>query len=102
MCTFRAVEGKGEDGEGKGEGKGEEKEGGESESAVKVSGCVLHFSGVGENKSREDIKEELLQFGTVAYIDFERGKTEVSSCDGDTHTWLSDVFVCVSGVCKVP
>lgn len=80
VCTFRSVEGKGEDGEG----KGEEKEGGESESAVKVSGCVLHFSGVGEDKSREDIKEELLQFGTVAYIDFERGKTEVSSCDGDT------------------
>ena len=48
-------------------------------SAVKVSGCVLHFTGVGEDKSREDIREELLPLGTVAFIDFERGQKEVST-----------------------
>lgn len=69
------VEAKGE--EEKGEGKGEG--GSEPASVVKVSGCVLHFNGVGEGKTREDIREELLPFGIVAYIDFECGKTEVSS-----------------------
>ena len=64
-----------EDGEGEGEGKEE----GEPASMVKVSGCVLQFTGVGKGKSREDIREDLLPFGTVAYVDFDRGKTEVCS-----------------------
>lgn len=63
---------------GEGEKEGEREGGSEPASVVKVSGCVLHFRGVGEGKMREDIREELLQFGTVAYIDFECGKTEVS------------------------
>ena len=71
-------------------------------SAVKVSGCVLHFTGVGADKSREDIREELLPFGTVAFIDFERGQTEVS---------IYTLSICESfykfvgvglGVCEVP
>ena len=58
----------------------EKKEGEESEpvTVVKVAGCVLHFSGLSNDKSREDIREDLLPFGTVAFVDFDRGKTEVS------------------------
>lgn len=47
-------------------------------SVVKVSGCVVHFTGLSGDKSREDIREDLLPFGTVAFVDFDRGKTEVS------------------------
>ena len=44
---------------------------------VRTAGCVLHFSGVGEGKSREDIRDELQPFGSVAYVDFHIGQTEV-------------------------
>ena len=44
---------------------------------VKTAGCVLHFTGVGESKSREDIRDELQLFGSVAYVDFHIGQTEV-------------------------
>ena len=46
---------------------------------VRVSGCILHFLGVESGKPRDDLKNELLPFGTVAFVDFPQGKTEVSS-----------------------
>ena len=63
------------------EGGEEEKDGSKEErkSVVRVSGCILHFSGVGSGKPRDDLKNELLPFGTVAFVDFPHGKTEVSS-----------------------
>ena len=76
-----------EDGEGEGEGKEE----GEPASMVKVSGCVLQFTGVGKGKSREDIREDLLPFGTVAYVDFDRGKTEV--CSGHSSATYTELML---------
>ena len=63
------------------EGGEEEKDGAkeETKSVVRVSGCILHFSGVESGKPRDDLKNELLPFGTVAFVDFPQGKTEVSS-----------------------
>jgi lupus La protein len=60
------------------EGGEEEKDGSKEErkSVVRVSGCILHFSGVGSGKPRDDLKNELLPFGTVAFVDFPHGKTE--------------------------
>ena len=45
---------------------------------VKVSGCILHFTGVESGKSRDDLKGDLQAFGTIAFVDFPPGKTEVS------------------------
>ena len=44
---------------------------------VKVSGAILQFTGLEGEKTREDLREDLLQFGTVAFVDFDQGKTEV-------------------------
>ena len=84
-------------GEGEG-GEGEEKTKPEPVSLVKVRGCVLHFTGLTEGKSREDIREDLLPFGTVAFVDFDRGKTEVS---GQSHSVWTEYphRVCVAGLC---
>ena len=46
-------------------------------SLVRERSCVLRFVGIGEGKSREDIRDELQEFGSVAYVDFEQGLTEV-------------------------
>ncbi len=41
-------------------------------------GCVMHFTGVSEQTSREDLKELFGEYGTISWVDFERGQTEVS------------------------
>ena len=73
MCVVSSLmKSKKDDGEEDGEGKSE------PVSMVKTSGCILHFSCLAGDKSREDLREDLLPFGTVAFVDFDRGKTEVS------------------------
>ena len=52
-------------------------------SVVREKGCVLRFVGIGEGKSREDIRDELQEFGSVAYVDFEQGLTEVGRERGE-------------------
>ncbi|XP_072033516.1 lupus La protein homolog [Amphiura filiformis] len=39
-------------------------------------GCVMHFTGVSDQTSREDLKELFGQYGTISWVDFERGQTE--------------------------
>lgn len=48
------------------------------------SGMILHLTGFAANTTREDIKELLDNFGTVAWIDFVKGDSEVQyamKCD---------------------
>lgn len=40
-------------------------------------GCILHFTGVNDQTSREDLKELFGDHGTIQWVDFERGQTEV-------------------------
>eukprot|EP00057_Strongylocentrotus_purpuratus_P021391 XP_011675865.1 PREDICTED: LOW QUALITY PROTEIN: lupus La protein homolog B-like [Strongylocentrotus purpuratus] len=39
-------------------------------------GCILHFTGVNDQTSREDLKELFGDHGTIQWVDFERGQTE--------------------------
>nr|XP_054753034.1 lupus La protein-like [Lytechinus pictus] len=39
-------------------------------------GCVLHFSGVNDQTSREDLKELFSDHGTIQWVDYERGQSE--------------------------
>ena len=40
-------------------------------------GCVMHFTGVTEQTSREDLKELFGEYGNISWVEFERGQTEV-------------------------
>jgi len=40
------------------------------------SGCVIHFNGVGENTSREDLKDIFGVYAPIAWVDFNRGETQ--------------------------
>lgn len=39
-------------------------------------GCVMHFTGASDQTSREDLKELFGQYGTISWVEFERGQTE--------------------------
>ncbi|XP_072180704.1 lupus La protein homolog [Diadema setosum] len=39
-------------------------------------GCVIHFSGVNDQTSREDLKELFGDHGDIQWVDFTRGQTE--------------------------
>lgn len=39
-------------------------------------GLVLRFEGVGDDATREDIRESLEEYGTIAFVDFSTGQTE--------------------------
>ena len=41
-------------------------------------GCVMHFTGASDQTSREDLKELFGQYGTISWVEFERGQTEAS------------------------
>lgn len=68
-----------------------------------VKGLILSVDQVGENVSREDLKESLERFGDIAWIDFERGQSagyirfaEASSASA-AFTAISESQVQVSG-----
>eukprot|EP00753_Platysulcus_tardus_P018562 PLAT6918.1.p1 GENE.PLAT6918.1~~PLAT6918.1.p1 ORF type:complete len:337 (+),score=194.66 PLAT6918.1:51-1013(+) len=42
---------------------------------IDQKGVVVSFSGVGDDVSREDFKEQFGEYGEVAYVDFSRGDT---------------------------
>merc|ERR1740128_233846 len=39
-------------------------------------GCVMHFTGVTEQTTREDLKELFGEYGSISWVEFERGLTE--------------------------
>ena len=47
-------------------------------------GCVMHFTGVAEQTSREDLKELFGEYGNISWVEFERGQTEVRGQKGQT------------------
>lgn len=39
-------------------------------------GLVLRYEGIGENATREDVRDAMEEFGTIAFVDFFSGQTE--------------------------
>lgn len=69
-----AKKAKTEDKDDKKEGKQEGKKGKQEETFT--PGLILAFKGVGDNTTRETIKETLAGYGDIAFVDFSRGGKE--------------------------